>query len=899
MPQGGVQARATPDDFGAQIGQGLQHIGGALSDASDVANRVAQDQGRIWAYDAASTAYTNLKQHFSDVTNSLDPNDPDFTSKVGNLASDFEAQVNSVKSDLMDAAPTRSARRVVESHMTNYGHALINHGIAEQARITGDYTGKLVADGAKNDQDAIAADPSNENYDLVVGNRKENIGGLLSVSPELKMKWQDTVEHNLALTQVGVLAATKPKDFLATVNAQGGRVTIHGNVKGAVPGGPPDDSTGAAPTASVATSPSFKDQWNRLVKQESGGQQFDTSGNPLTSSAGAVGVSQMLPSTGPEAAKLAGLPWDETKFRQDPSYNEQLGQAYFQKQLDAFGGDFAKAAAAYNMGPNGAAKIISRYGDNWLTHAPGETQKYVAAVTAGFQGQQPEVKSALVAEQPDLPQVQSLTDQDIAEAKPAISGWGKLTWQEKVAAVRQAEAAVGGQLAMDRAQMERDLKDAQASLMSGKNYPGLDSPRFSQENITKLWGPVDGPRKFDQLQYVKQVGGFIGQMNTMPVGQAVSFLKNLEPQGGSEFADKNPVYQQALQGFSRLNDMRNKDYMQWATDNKVAGAQPLDFTTPDAFQKTLNARLAPAMAGVTDYQANAHLLTKDEAGQFGDMVSKLAPQDQIAYLKAMRQGTQNHDDWYRDTLAQIAPKNTMLAYSASVAMRNGEVTTEGGPQNGDMVGKYILEGTHILQGKDIDDPTHTGRPLALDDKMVRQYFWAKVGNNAFSSPDAQRSAQAANDTYQAVKNYLAADIYHRGQDPRAVTPAMVDNAITAVTGGVSKQNNGSSLFVPWGMDPKSFDKTFPLAVDAAVTDAGLKGSKLDAPDGYLYFNVDDGRYGILNANRQPLMGSNGRPVIVDMNRQSPAPYLTPTNGPSYALPSAIPPAQARSMNRGH
>ncbi|MBJ2221063.1 transglycosylase SLT domain-containing protein [Pseudomonas sp. MF7453] len=87
-----------------------------------------------------------------------------------------------------------------------------------------------------------------------------------------------------------------------------------------------------------------------ILQAESGGKQFDRNGQPMTSSRGAIGTAQIMPSTGPEAAKLAGVEWDENRFRNDPDYNRQLGQAYFQNLTNDFKSP-ALAVAAYNAGP--------------------------------------------------------------------------------------------------------------------------------------------------------------------------------------------------------------------------------------------------------------------------------------------------------------------------------------------------------------------------------------------------------------------------------------------------------------------------------------------------------------------------------------------------------------------
>jgi hypothetical protein len=133
--------------------------------------------------------------------------------------------------------------------------------------------------------------------------------------------------------------------------------------------------------SSFAEAVSNLNKFNTIVGIESNDNQFDSSGKPLTSSAGAIGVAQVMPKTAPEAAELAGVEFDENKFRTDKEYNKKLGKAYFEKQVQDFG-DESKAAAAYNAGPTAVRKAIEKYGENWLQGVPKETQDYVAKYNA-------------------------------------------------------------------------------------------------------------------------------------------------------------------------------------------------------------------------------------------------------------------------------------------------------------------------------------------------------------------------------------------------------------------------------------------------------------------------------------------------------------------------------------
>jgi soluble lytic murein transglycosylase len=121
--------------------------------------------------------------------------------------------------------------------------------------------------------------------------------------------------------------------------------------------------------------------FNILLGTESGGKQFGKDGKPLTSKAGAIGIAQVMPATGPIAAKIAGIPWDENRYRNDPEYNKALGKAYFAQQLKDFGGRLDMAYAAYNAGPGRLKQAIaqaSKEGGDWINHVPKETQDYVA-----------------------------------------------------------------------------------------------------------------------------------------------------------------------------------------------------------------------------------------------------------------------------------------------------------------------------------------------------------------------------------------------------------------------------------------------------------------------------------------------------------------------------------------
>lgn len=112
------------------------------------------------------------------------------------------------------------------------------------------------------------------------------------------------------------------------------------------------------------------------------------------SSAGALGLMQLMPATARETAAKIGLDYSRARLTSDPEYNTMLGSAYLQRQLQRYDGSLLLAAAAYNAGPGNADKWIATFGDPredgidpvvWVELIPlQETRKYVQRVLGNY-----------------------------------------------------------------------------------------------------------------------------------------------------------------------------------------------------------------------------------------------------------------------------------------------------------------------------------------------------------------------------------------------------------------------------------------------------------------------------------------------------------------------------------
>lgn len=116
------------------------------------------------------------------------------------------------------------------------------------------------------------------------------------------------------------------------------------------------------------------------AQSESGNRERDSKGRLITSSAGAQGKMQVMPGTNTD-------PGFGVRAAKDGSDAERtrVGRDYLAAMLKRYGGDPAKAWAAYNAGPGAVDDAIAGGGD-WLARLPGETQAYVKKNVAAIGG---------------------------------------------------------------------------------------------------------------------------------------------------------------------------------------------------------------------------------------------------------------------------------------------------------------------------------------------------------------------------------------------------------------------------------------------------------------------------------------------------------------------------------
>ena len=107
----------------------------------------------------------------------------------------------------------------------------------------------------------------------------------------------------------------------------------------------------------------------------------------VRSSAGAIGLMQLMPATGKEVAERISLPYAGVDTLTNPKSNIRLGTSYLGQMAERYSGNRVLATAAYNAGPHRVDRWLPLSGKQdariWIENIPfNETRKYVRRVMA-------------------------------------------------------------------------------------------------------------------------------------------------------------------------------------------------------------------------------------------------------------------------------------------------------------------------------------------------------------------------------------------------------------------------------------------------------------------------------------------------------------------------------------
>lgn len=423
VAQGAIQSQASPEDFGAGIGRAVEKFGYAGASFADDMNKVYEAQDVTEQHVNMAKARAEWTQTLQERQNAAVPGDDTFAHSLMTDMEEWFAKGS-------EAAKTPRGRQVYQSLAANMTGEFGQRAVFIQS--------ELAAKDAVNKYDSLAdslgriayADQSQVESAIAQGHAAiDDPNGLFSKIPEparntFKQKLEQDakfaaangfVQHSpdklLASIAPEMLAQFKPWEHLLKANtAPGGHVKVS-----------PETMAKAPEVIAAAAAKDVNP--NVLLALQDGGDKKDL----------AV-----------QAGDLAAL-------------------------LERYGGNYAKAVAAFSVGTEKFDAVLQQHGDMWAENLPAGAQARVNEVM---------VNAGMAPSEAPTEVVQPLTEGPVKSTLPFLNG---LPWKQVDGLVKEAAQLQGARLSMAaraRAEQEHELDVQRDTLMNEMLQKVVDPKQY-------------------------------------------------------------------------------------------------------------------------------------------------------------------------------------------------------------------------------------------------------------------------------------------------------------------------------------------------------------------------------------------------------------------------------------
>jgi len=527
-----------------------------------------------------------------------------------------------------------------------------------------------------------------------------------------------------------------------------------------------------------------------IMQQESGGRDFNDNGEPLVSS---DGKSMYAMQVTHDTARNPGFGIAPVKEQSPEEYN-RVGHELIGKYRDKYHGDSAKIAAAYNAGAGSVDTAITEGGDDWQQHIPASTRD----------GYVPKVLGYMKTGTP----LDNMTAMD------------RMKWNNRARS----------DIDRGRSVFAANLKNSITDQFAQTANTGITGAVLPEEAFHQAFGE-QGPAAYadyrDRLGFNQQYFG----IKDLPVDQAQAMLESAKPKEGSaEFEREQKQYDNLATAFAHASTDRNKDPMGYAMQQGY-GPKPIDLSAPDTAIQEIANRPAIAQSITEKYKTPFLMLANTEAVNASAQLKAMTPDTKADTLGKLSMALPNRGAFF-SLVNQIAPDSPVTKMSAGMMAFPEQVP----------VAQTLLKGESILN-QDKTDKKQDGKPSSLpipSDETLTEQVIKQVGSAYIGQ--GTTAAKRWTDMLQAVKAYYTAKAFETGKltsDKTAIDRDLVEESITAVTGGVSSYSGSRRAFVPWGMSTDTFEKQAPAKIQKALESVGY--DKTDWKN-YDMAQVDNGLY---------------------------------------------------------
>lgn len=742
--------RATPEDMG--VAGGIADLAQGIGQASAIMKHHEENAELAYAQVQVAEAENVLDEKVREIQAKATPG-VSTTDEIKSMTSNYYAEIGG-------QYKTQKAQQYVKLHGANQTGNRVKSSIAFDVDLAVKDRFVQIDKISEINERAVLADPNK--YTAIKNNtmfEMENGVGLYNFPGDAR--------HKLALQ-----AQMKSKiENLAYMAAQGDiqNPAVRGMIVGSV--------KAAASSSAI----SFDNVFDKLLSAESGKKQVDASGNPITSPKGAIGIAQVMPGTAPEAAKLAGLQWDENKYKYDAEYNKALGKAYLQAKIAEFDGDVAKGLAAYNAGASRVMSAVGSRGTDWLSAMPQETQQYVKKIAGN------NVAVDVVEKPPELKQ------------KPA--------WWDDLSAERQIQVTRNAQTLEHQNRSIADKANAKLINDAGNYFSAYGK---MPDTAPKL-NSVTEPEQRQQLQTLYEASNKLAGIMDKPAAEQNAYLERNKPQDSGipgDFTYQMGVYKDMVRFVNENQKLRQED--------QVTAAYKMGFGGKQAEIKPIAEYGDGEKLGVEIAQRVAHtdaiqktwnmkenkILMSHEAENIRATFRSMKVEDQPAFLAGL---SKNITPEHFNALANQVWKGDHEVRGAAILSTFGDTKS----QNGDsaartseliLMGRKVLDANVVAEGGE-KMPGFKG--VLPSDESIREYVGEHL--KGVRLPEA-----AIHSVSQTVKAHYVGKMQTKGvQKTYELTESDNQKALKdSMKSVIGEPSTVGPMQVvrPWGMSDSQFQE---------------------------------------------------------------------------------------------
>ncbi len=531
------------------------------------------------------------------------------------------------------------------------------------------------------------------------------------------------------------------------------------------------DPAGAAATVGVVDAPAQLSTFFRrgiLPAENAAGDPNAVSGQ------GAVGLSQILPSTARDMLRargmgqLAGL--DDAalteKLKSDPALNKQLGEDYFTWLGSRYGGNLAAATAGYHAGPGNA--------DQWVK---------TASAQFGPNFTKDQLLSVIPA---DHPATRAYLDSVWKNLGAPGDGGGlshnaQLHGAAAVGAAINADEATTRRLASATATAARDGTDFAEMFRSGATPDPVSYGAAMQTNVQAArYGDPKAASWVRETQFQESMAPVRDEAYRMAPAHLAATVAQMEADQRSRPVNQNDrnvlaVLQETLKD---VNARAKSDPVGLAERARIV-AQPValdpqaDPADPN-FTGALAQRGAQGAAAQRFYGGELKVLKPEEAVALQARYAAAGADEKFNILRSA--GAALDPPALQSFLGQIGGGHDGTVFAGLTAQSRPELA------------RAILQGGELLKSKEVQGSL----------KAIRPVFADKFGGAVYPDPQMQKAAEGA-----AIALYVSRAAQNGTLYADTADTAAAGKAIEDITGPIVKRNGVKTPIAP-GIEPGRF-----------------------------------------------------------------------------------------------